>query len=117
MGLLKEITRRGKDMTISSVVARLAEKYVNPFGKILNISFDSSNRSLSVTLSLKGETEHVTIKINKYEITEDAGRHYIVAREITASRPWIDAAAKVYLRNRPFKIPSHVAKALGFLAS
>ena len=116
MGLLKEMTRRGKDMAVSSAFEKLAEKYVGPLGKILNINLDSLSKSIEVTVLFKGESDHITVKADRYELIQDAGRHFIVAHEISVSRQWLDVMAKEYIQDRPFELPEHIAKAIGFLA-
>jgi hypothetical protein len=115
MGLLKEMARRGKDSALSSAIEKLAEKHMGPFGKILNIDLDSSGKSIEVTVLLKGETEHITVRADRYEIIQDAGKHFIVARDIRVSRQWLDVLAKEYIQNRLFELPEHIAKAIEFL--
>lgn len=116
MSLLKGMARRGRDMALSAAFEKLAGKYVSPFGTIVDVALDSSQKSIELKVLLKGEAEPVSLRVGRYEIIEESGRHLIVAREISASREWIDTAVKQYIQGRPFELPARVAGALGFLA-
>lgn len=116
MGLLKDMALRGRDMAVSAAFEKHAGKYASPFGTIVDVTLDSSQKSIELNVLLKGETEPVILKVGRYEILEESGRRLIVAREISASREWIDAAVKQYIQGRPFELPARVAGALGFLA-
>jgi hypothetical protein len=116
MGILKNITRQGKDLALSAAIEKIAEKYVSPFGKVLSFHLDSAGRSMKISVYLKGESEPVTVAIHEYEIVHQADTSFVLLKDISASRPWMEALSQEYLQNRMIKIPNHIAKMLGFLS-
>jgi len=116
MGMLRNIMRQGKDLALSSAIEKIAEKYVSPFGKLLSFHLDTSGRSMEITVLLKGESEPVTISVCEYELSIAGDESFVLLNRVKASRQWIEALSQEYLLNRKIRIPSHVAKMLGFLS-
>jgi hypothetical protein len=50
--------------------------------------------------------------VNHYKLSEDHGRHYLVAEDIVTSRAWINTVASQYLHGQKFEIPEEYAKLL-----
>jgi hypothetical protein len=115
MGYLKDTIIAGKESALSSAIKKLSEKYISRFGHIQSIEIDSSTRSLTAEVLLKGELEPITLKIKGFEIIHEGERHLIIPHSVSASRHWIDTALKDFLQGRAFDVPAVVAKALKFL--
>lgn len=116
MGVLKDLARRGKDLALSSAAEKLAQKYLGPFGKIVSLTLDTSGRSMEATVLLNGETGHITLSVNRYEIIREADESYVIMKDIHASRQWIETVSRKYIQDRRFRIPDQAAKLLGFLS-
>jgi len=116
MGFLKETVCRAQDRAVAAVLRGLAGGYLRKFGIIENLIFDSSRKTMEAEILLHGETEPFTLRIDHFEIISEGQAHRIVAHRVSASREWIDALARDYLEGRTFRIPSHIAHALTFLA-
>ena len=82
---------------------------LEPYGKVTNLSVDSSAKSAEVTVELKGESEPIHVDISRYELIETNGRTILFIRAIRISREWMDNAAAEFLVNRPLKIPPDLA--------
>lgn len=115
MGFMKEAVGRGKDMALSAALKGLSERYVSRYGRLERIEIDSSRRSLEADILLHGETEPVTLSIDRFDIVHDGTHHLLVAHGIRASRAWIESLARDYLEARTLKIPSPIAHALTML--
>lgn len=67
---------------------------LKPYGKMLNLSIDSKEKTLSCTILPKGETEPIRIDIMRYAIESDGDKKVLVIEEIQVSREWMDVIAK-----------------------
>jgi hypothetical protein len=116
MGMLKYIAQQGKDKAISLALEKLAQRYAERFGKVMNLKIDSKSREIRLEILLKGETEPVEIHVKHYEIISEEGRHFILAHDIDVSRQWMKALADEYIRAKPFEVPAKYMKMLEIIA-
>lgn len=115
MGFVKEPFHCTKDKASSAILRRLADKYIRKYGRVEDISIDSSRKTLEARILLHGETEPISLRISRFEIIKEDGYHNIVIHGLSASREWIDTLARDYLEDRAIRIPSSTAHALTFL--
>ena len=104
--------RHLKDKTLAQGLALALNKRIEKYGRILDLRLDSRNKRLELELLLNGEAEPLQVRIENYEIREEAGCWYLRAKELKASREWIDTLAREYLSERPLEIPEHYARML-----
>ena|SRR5688572_19516946 len=81
-----------------------------PYGRVTDLKLNSATGELDVTLDLKGEVEPLRVHIQKYDLSEDAGRTFLTIRQIVTSRAWLTALAENLALNRPLELPPEVAK-------
>jgi len=112
MGFLKKAIKSGKDMAISSAVKVFAEKYISGFAVINTIEIDSSQKSFTAEVVLKGEKDPISLKVARYEIISEGERHLLIPHNVSSSRQWLDILAKEYLEEHAFEIPAPIARAL-----
>ena len=104
--------RKLKDKTLSRGLALALDNRIRQYGRILDLRLDSLNKRLELEILLKGEAEPLQIRIENYEVREEAGRWYLLAKELKTSREWIETLAREYLSERPIEIPERYAKML-----
>lgn len=104
--------RRFKDKTLSQGLALAINTRIKRYGKMLNLKLDSKRKTIELDILLKGEKELIHVTVNQYEVIEEEGRWYLLAREIVTSREWINTVAESFLKGQRFAIPEQYAKML-----
>jgi len=101
-----------KDKTLSFGIKQAINLKIKEFGEMLKLNLDSQNKTISLELMFLGEKEPLYVEVGSYEISEEDGKYYLLARDVKTSREWINIVAKNYLENQKFEIPESVAKTL-----
>jgi hypothetical protein len=99
-----------KDPLLSKILKIILPRFISDFGKVSNLSIDTNSKSIYLTLKLVGESEPVTINISRYEFIQRDGQDYLIIREFSTSKSWLDIAVRKYAPNLQFKIPSIIKK-------
>jgi hypothetical protein len=107
--ILKKILRKPKDAILSVIMRKFAQKQLLGIGKIAALSLNSMEKKASVSLLLNGEKEKIRFDVLKFDILKDNGKYFFMAKEISSSREWIDAAAHKILVERKIEIPERLA--------
>jgi hypothetical protein len=107
MGLLSS----SKDRLAETMAASLLNKsLLKPYGRIVELKLNSSNKALEVTLELKGEQEWVRIDIQEYELIREDGRCFIIIKRAATSREWLTALAEELAIGKRLEVPAGAAK-------
>ncbi|MRI58620.1 MAG: hypothetical protein C6H99_03830 [Epsilonproteobacteria bacterium] len=101
-----------KDKTIAYTLKSFFNLQIKEYGQLLNLQIDSKSKRIKMELMLAGEKEPIEVEIGSYEIREREGKHYILIKNLKASREWIDMLARSYLDGYCIEIPAQLAKAL-----
>jgi hypothetical protein len=88
---------------------------IKDYGKILNLSINSKDKSVGLTVDLNGEKEPLNIKISNYRVFEKNGESFIKINGIETSRDWINRVASSYLSGKEFKVPDEFVKILNMV--
>jgi len=104
--------RHLKDKTLSRGLALALNSRIEKYGRILDLRLDSRDKRLELELLLHGETDPLQVRIENYEVREEAGHWYLLAKELKTSKEWIETLAREYLSERPVEIPERYAKML-----
>ncbi len=105
-----------KDAAFSKGVQLAINTYLKEYGKMLKLNLDSQNKSIEMEILLDGEAEPLHVKIDRYELTEEDGVHFLKISGITTSRAWINTLAASHLEGKHFEIPAEYAKMLKTIA-
>jgi hypothetical protein len=105
-----------KDKTVSFTLKQAVNFKIKEFGEMLNLKLDSQNKTIELELMLLGEKEPLNVKVGSYEISEEDGKFYLIAKDVKTSREWINIVAKNYLENQKFEIPENIAKTIKIIA-
>ena len=104
--------KKMKDAALSKGVKVAINGYIKEYGKMLKLNLDSKNKSISLEVLLEGEKEPLTVTVQRYELTEEKGKHLLKIYGIQTSRAWINTMAASYLEGKSFEIPNEYAKML-----
>jgi len=111
-GSLKSFLIEGKDKTLSVAVKTAINYRIQELGEMLKFNLDSNTKTIELEIMLDGEKEPLEIKVNHYEISEENGKYFLVAKDISTSRKWINVVASQYLSGQKFEIPAEFASML-----
>jgi hypothetical protein len=115
MGLfnaIKDALHTARDAGASYVAERYAAQWVEPYGRMLNLSIDSRNKKIRVELLPKGETNPLTVTIEEYEITTVNGAPAILVKRTSSTREWVDAVLKDFATGKSIPLPEKYANAI-----
>ena len=116
MSMLKDLALKGKDLGVSKALVKLGQRYINPFGKIVDLRLDSRNSEIYLEILLKGESTPVAVQVKDYHLTEEGGEHFFTAERIRVSREWMEVLVREHIQGRRFKISDKYSKILEKLA-
>ena len=103
---------RMKDAALSKGAKVAINTQIKEYGEMLKLNLNSSNKSIEAEVMLDGEKEPLTVNVDRYEMTEENGKHFLKVHGVTISRTWINTVASFYLNGKTFEIPAEYAKML-----
>lgn len=101
-----------KDLTLSKTAKIAINTQIEKYVKLTELSLNSKEKSLNMTIEMRGESTAVELSIDKYILSEENEKHFIQLQGIQTSRLWMSAIAKEYLENKTFKIPNKYVKVI-----
>jgi len=104
--------KKMKDAALSKGAKVALNTYLKEYGKMLKLNLDSKNKSITLEVLLEGEKEPLSVNVERYELTEEQGKHLLKIYGIHTSRAWINTFAGSYLEGKSFEIPEEHAKML-----
>ena len=103
-----------KNLLLSKPIKNLLNNELKFIGKILDLSYNSNDKSISLTVKLKGEPDILRGKILNYEVIHK-DEYYFILKKYSASKPWINGLIDKLLINKKFPIPKKIALFLTYL--
>ncbi len=99
------------------LVEQVALSYLNgtllgPYGRATSLRLNSTAKTISIAVELKGERAPLQIEITDYEISKDGDRYFAIVKGIRTSREWLTALAKNQLPNGRFELPPEAGRLL-----
>jgi hypothetical protein len=102
-----------KDKMIEfAALSYLNSTLLEPYGRATSLQVNSQARTMKMSLELKGETVPVELELTGYEIAEEQGRYFALAKGVRTSREWLTALARDQLCNRRFELGPKVGPLL-----
>jgi len=103
---------RMKDAALSKGAQIAINSQIKEYGEMLKLNLDSTQKSIEMEVMLDGEHEPLKVHVEKYEMTEADGKHFLKVHGVTTSRAWINTVASSYLEGKTFEVPAEYAKML-----
>lgn len=79
---------------------------------MIDLKIDSEQKSLSLTMMLKGESNVVKIDIGEYKIVEENGKTFLQFKKLQTNREWLNIMIESYLKINQIEIPQKYKKLL-----
>jgi len=99
-----------KDTTNAALFKAAINPFIKQYGQIISIKIDSTNKSMSLEVMLKGELQPLKIDLYEYKFVEDGSGFYLEVKKIGANRYWIDSLVEMYLTGKRFALPREFSK-------
>jgi hypothetical protein len=106
---LKDWIHRQKDASVSMVAEKMLQKYLEPYGRLMDLALNSRQNTASIKVLLKGETEPLIIDIQEYELVQEPAGSYVTVKRATASREWLTLLLRTFLLGRRLDVPEKYA--------
>jgi hypothetical protein len=106
-----------KDRLISERIKQELNTHLARYGEVLDVRLNTRERSVQLSIKLKGEPDPITVNIGKYElIKEDTKLWLSVDRQsIEASREWLTLLLQDQAGRQRLPVPQNYAWAVEFL--
>jgi len=102
--------RKLKKKALSGGIVFVINSRIGKYGKILDLDLDTGRKTIELEILLKGEKDSVYVKIGNSEIIGETESCFLILRQISTSREWLDILARSHLEGRLFRIPEKYAK-------
>ncbi|MSU48206.1 MAG: hypothetical protein EXS37_03795 [Opitutus sp.] len=101
-----------KDRMTSAAAKAYLESRMKDYGRIEELTIDSSRQRIELEIQLDGEVAPISITIARYHVEQKDGQAFVEVLESSASRPWLEAVMRDHLHGRKFPLPAWVVAAL-----
>jgi hypothetical protein len=98
-----------KDRLLSSGVKNRVNHLIKPYGTMLDFHINTTDRSISLSVLLKGEQSPVNVTIKEYEIISEEGKTYLRFPNLDTSREWLTTVAREKLSHQKIPLPDNVS--------
>lgn len=100
-------------MLASFALPMLNNAWLKPYGQATALKLNSTDKSLEITLQLKGESEPLRIEVQEYKVVEDGEKTSLIIERLTTSREWMTELARNFLIGKRLELPAEAAGMLG----
>ena len=101
-----------KDKVTSGAARAHCNSLLARYGEVQELRIDSARGSMEVVCLLEGETAPIAVTVDKYEITDEAGKKFVHIATTRCARPWVQHFLEDHIYGRKFPLPSWAAAAL-----
>ena len=102
-----------KDRLLASfALPMLNNSWLKPYGQATDLKLNSTDKTLEITVQLRGETAPIRIEVQDYELREERGKTFVVIKQVTTSREWMTQLARNFLVGKELEVPAEVAGTL-----
>lgn len=101
-----------KDMMTSKAAKSYANDYIKRYGRVDELTIDSTRCRIDVTCTLNGEVSQIGVTIAKYQIVDEDGKVFLEVLSSSATRPWLQTVMRDHLHGKKIPLPSWAKAAL-----
>jgi len=107
-----------KDRLISERIKQELNAQLARYGEVLDVKLNTRERSVQLSIKLKGEPDPITVNIGKYELIKEGDQLWlsIDSQSIEASREWLTLVLQDQAGRQRLPIPQKYAWAVEFFA-
>ena len=106
-----------KDRLISERIKQELNTHLAKYGEVLDVKLNTRERSVQLSIKLKGEPDPITVNIGKYELIKEDTKLWLTfdSRSIEASREWLTLLLQDQAGRQRLPVPQKYAWAVEFL--
>jgi hypothetical protein len=106
-----------KDRLISERIKQELNTHLARYGEVLDVKLNTRERSVQLSIKLKGEPDPIPVNIGKYELIKEESQLWvkIESQSIEASREWLTLVLQDQAGRHRLPIPQKYAWAVEFL--
>ncbi|HVV00089.1 MAG TPA: hypothetical protein VHH88_01925 [Verrucomicrobiae bacterium] len=104
---------RIKDAALEKAIRMFVGPKIERYGEIRELSLDTTNKTISAEIKLRGEALPVAIAEAHYDIVKRGGDTFMAVRGIKISREWAQNLLDDHFPSIEFKVPDFVAPLIG----
>jgi hypothetical protein len=106
-----------KDRLISERIKQELNTHLARYGEVLDVKLNTRERSVQLSIKLKGEPDPTTVNIGKYELIKEDTKLWLTfdSQSIEASREWLTLLLQDQAGRQRLPVPQKYAWALEFL--
>jgi hypothetical protein len=106
-----------KDRLISERIKQELNTRIARYGEVLDVKLNTRERSVQLSIKLKGEADPITVNFGKYELIKENQQLWLAvdSQRIEASREWLTLLLQDQAGRQRLPIPQKYAWAVQFL--
>jgi hypothetical protein len=106
-----------KDRLISERIKHELNTHLARYGEVLDVKLNTRERSVQLSIKLKGEPDPTTVNIGKYALIKEDTRLWVTvdSQSIEASKEWLTLLLQDQAGRQRLPIPQKYAWAVEFL--
>jgi hypothetical protein len=107
-----------KDRLISERIKQELNAQLARYDEVLDVKLNTRERSVQLSIKLKGEPDPITVNIGKYELIKEGDQLWlsVESQSIEASREWLTLVLQDQAGRQRLPIPQKYAWAVEFFA-
>jgi hypothetical protein len=105
-----EALNSAKDRLLASGARARLNKLIEKYGTLVDLQLNTVDRSLSLTLQLKGDQTPVEIHLHEYALSTVDGKFVLIinGQKIKTSREWLTALIHDRVGENQLAVPDHL---------
>jgi hypothetical protein len=106
-----------KDRLISERIKQELNTRLARYGEVLDMKLNTRERSVQLSIKLKGEADSITVNIGKYELIKEESQVWlgVDSQSIQASREWVTLLLQDQAGRQRLPVPQKYAWVVQFL--
>jgi hypothetical protein len=98
-----------KDSSVSFILEKALRPKLERYGRLIRLKIDSRAKTATIEILPKGETDSITVWVERYELTEKPAGTYLIVQRASASREWLTLLMEDLLLGRSWLVPPQYA--------
>jgi len=107
-----------KDRLISAGIKQELNVKLERYGEVLDVSLNTREQSVEISVRPKGETNPISVRIGKYSLVKENDDLWLTidSKTIEASREWLTLLLQDHAGRQRLPIPHKFARLVEFLS-
>ncbi len=102
------ILKQAKTWAAQTAARKYLNRYYSDVGVMTKLEIDPEQKTILVEAQLNGESQPVSIRVNRYRVIQTGGKAYLEVADALISRDWMNALFQRTVKGRRFEVPELV---------